>query len=182
MVMTSMRAKASEKLKIVSSRRRAQILPMVQYRPNVAALMVDPLGSLLICERANVPGAWQFPQGGVDPGESMEQALFREVREEVGLEAEHYEVTAMRKGYRYLYPEDIREKKVRKHGSHGQEQTYFLCRLKAGAPPVNVDQKPREFRAYRWIVPQEFDLDWLPEFKREVYRAVMRDFFKVELR
>jgi putative (di)nucleoside polyphosphate hydrolase len=108
--------------------------------------------------------------------------LFREVREEIGLEAEHYEVTAMRKGYRYLYPEDIREKKVRKHGSHGQEQTYFLCRLKAGAPPVNVDQKPREFRAYRWIVPQEFDLDWLPEFKREVYRTVMRDFFKVELR
>ena len=120
---------------------------MVQYRSNVAALMVDPSGSLLICERVNVPGAWQFPQGGVDPGESLEQALFREVREEVGLEAEHYEVTAMRKGYRYLYPEDIREKKVRKHGSHGQEQTYFLCRLKAGAPPVNVDQKPRECRA-----------------------------------
>ena len=155
---------------------------MVQYRSNVAALVVDPSGSLLICERANVPGAWQFPQGGVDPGESLEQALFREVREEVGLEAEHYEVTAMRKGYRYLYPEDIREKKVRKHGSHGQEQTYFLCRLKVGAPPVNVDQKPREFRAYRWILPREFDLDWLPEFKREVYRAVMRDFFKVELR
>ena len=144
--------------------------------------MVDSSGSLLICERANVPGAWQFPQGGVDPGESLEQALFREVREEVGLEAEHYEVTAMRKGYRYLYPEDIREKKVRKHGSHGQEQTYFMCRLKAGAPPVNVDQKPREFRAYRWILPPEFDLDWLPPFKRDVYRAVMRDFFKVELR
>ena len=90
MVMTSMRAKASEKLKIVSSRRRAQISPMVQYRSNVAALVVDPSGSLLICERVNVPGAWQFPQGGVDPGESLEQALFREVREEVGLEAEHY--------------------------------------------------------------------------------------------
>ncbi|MFZ9941737.1 MAG: NUDIX domain-containing protein, partial [Luteolibacter sp.] len=181
-MMTSTRTKASEKLRIVSSRGREQISRMVRYRPNVAALMVDPSGSLLICERANVAGAWQFPQGGIDPGESPEQALFREVREEIGLKAEHYEVTAMRDGYRYLYPEDVREKKVRKHGSHGQEQTYFLCQLKAGAPAVNVDQKPREFRAYRWILPQEFDLDWLPEFKREVYRAVMRDFFKVELR
>ena len=53
--------------------------------------------------------------------------------------------------------------------------------LRDGAPPVNVNQKPREFRAYRWILPEEFDLDWLPHFKREVYRQVMRDFFKVEL-
>jgi putative (di)nucleoside polyphosphate hydrolase len=44
-----------------------------------------------------------------------------------------------------------------------------------------VRQKQREFRAYRWIFPVEFDLDWLPAFKRDVYREVMRDFFQVEL-
>ena len=86
-----------------------------------------------------------------------------------------------REGYRYLYPQGARGKKLRKHGSHGQEQTYFLCHLKPGAPQVNVDQKPREFRAYRWIPPEEFDLDWLPEFKRDVYREVMRDFFRIAL-
>jgi putative (di)nucleoside polyphosphate hydrolase len=72
-------------------------------------------------------------------------------------------------------------KKVRKHGSHGQEQTYFLCQLRTNAPQVNVKQKRPEFRAYRWIPPEEFDLDWLPAFKRDVYREVMRDFFQVEL-
>lgn len=154
---------------------------MIRYRPNVAALVVNPEGNLLICERFTLPGAWQFPQGGVDAGESLEQALFREVREEVGLRADHYEVIERRDGYRYLYPEEVRGKKVRKHGNHGQEQTYFLCHLKQGAPPVNVNQKPREFRAYRWILPEEFDLDWLPAFKRDVYREVMRDFFKIEL-
>ncbi|RYD44560.1 MAG: NUDIX domain-containing protein [Verrucomicrobiaceae bacterium] len=154
---------------------------MVRYRPNVAALVVNPVGNLLICERWTIPGAWQFPQGGVDAGESLEQALYREVQEEVGLMAHHYEVVDRRDGYRYLYPEHVRWKKVRKHGSHGQEQTYFLCKLKADAPPVNVDQKGREFRAYRWILPEEFDLDWLPAFKRDVYREVMRDFFKIEL-
>lgn len=154
---------------------------MVRYRPNVAALVVNPAGCLLICERASVPGAWQFPQGGVDPGESLEQALFREVREEVGLLPQHYEVLAQREGYRYLYPQDVRGKKLRKHGNHGQEQTYFLCLLKDGAPPVNVNQPSREFRAYRWIPPEEFDLDWLPSFKRDVYRDVMWDFFQIEL-
>ena len=154
---------------------------MVRYRPNVAALVVNEGGSLLICERCTMPGAWQFPQGGVDKGESLEEALFREVREEVGLEPRHYEVMTSRGGYRYLYPENVCGKKLRKHGSHGQEQTYFLCHLEAAAPPVNVNQRQPEFRAYRWILPEEFDLDWLPAFKRDVYREVMRDFFRVVL-
>ena len=166
---------------IVSARAISQSRPMVRFRPNVAALMVNPVGNLLICERATVPGAWQFPQGGVDSGETLEQALFREVWEEVGLGPEWYDVAERRNGYRYLYPKDVRNRKLRKHGSHGQEQTYFLCHLKPGAPEVNVNRSPREFRAYRWILPSEFDLDWLPAFKREVYRDVMRDFFKIEL-
>lgn len=154
---------------------------METFRPNVAALVVNSAGNLLICERSNLPGAWQFPQGGVDKGESDLQALFREVREEIGLKKDHYEILRSRGGYRYLYPEDIREKKLKKHGNHGQVQTYFLCKLRDNAPPVNVNQNPREFGAYRWILPEEFDLDWLPPFKHEVYIAVMSDFFDVNL-
>lgn len=154
---------------------------MVRYRPNVAALMVNADGNLLICERSTIPGAWQFPQGGVDNGESMEEGLFREVCEEVGLKPHHYEVLERRDGYRYLYPPGVRAKKMKKHGNHGQEQTYFLCKLKPEAPDINVHQTPQEFSAYRWIQPEEFDLDWLPTFKHEVYKAVMEDFFGVSL-
>jgi len=154
---------------------------MVRYRSNVAALMIDANGNLLICERSNLPGAWQFPQGGVDPGEQIEQALYREIREEIGLSKEHYDILRRKDGYRYLYPEDVRSKKIQKHGNHGQEQTYFLCKLRPNAPDIDVNQSPREFRSYRWIQPNEFDLDWLPPFKHEVYRAVMKDFFHVDL-
>ena len=154
---------------------------MVSFRQNVAALMVDAAGRLLVCERWNIPGAWQFPQGGVDAGEEAQDALFREVREEVGLLPEHYEVVERRGGYRYMYPPEVRLRKLRKHGNHGQEQTYFRCLLRADAPPVNVEQQPREFGDFRWIAPEEFRLGWLPEFKREVYRQVLRDFFAVEV-
>ncbi|GAA5478972.1 RNA pyrophosphohydrolase [Haloferula helveola] len=138
-------------------------------------------GQLLICERWTVPGAWQFPQGGVDPGETSLEALHREVKEEIGLSPSHYEVIRSREGYRYLYPEEVRSKKVRKHGCQGQEQVYYLCRLLDGAPEVDVNQRPREFARHRWIPPEEFDLDWLPEFKRDVYRQVMKDFFRIKL-
>ena len=111
---------------------------MVRYRPNVAALILNTNGSLLICERSNMPGAWQFPQGGVDNGESIEQALIREVREEVGLGKNDYEILESREGYRYLYPPEVRVKKIRKNGSHGQEQTYFLCKLKPTAPAIKL--------------------------------------------
>ena len=138
-------------------------------------------GRLLICERWQVPGAWQFPQGGVDPGETPAEALRREVGEEIGLRRKDYEVLESRTGYRYLYPEEVRKKKVRKHGCQGQEQEYFLCRLREGAAEIDTNQRPREFARHRWILPEEFDLDWLPAFKREVYREVMRDFFRVKL-
>ena len=154
---------------------------MVRFRPNVAALFIRPEGQLLVCERSTFPGSWQFPQGGVDLGETLDQALAREVREEIGLLPEHYEVLRQESGYRYLYPPQARLKKRKKHGFHGQEQTYYLCRLKPGAPEVNVNQSPREFSAYRWIEPTEFDLEWLPRFKRDVYRLVMKDFFGIEL-
>jgi len=154
----------------------------MKYRPNVAALIVNDAGQLLVCERSGIPGAWQFPQGGVDEGESPEEALAREIREEIGLRTGNYEIVKSKGGYRYLYPPEIKQKKLARHGHDGQQQTYFLCRLKPGGlRMIDVNQQPREFQDCRWIDPAGFRLEWLPEFKREVYRAVLNDFFGVEM-
>lgn len=148
----------------------------VEYRPNVAGILQRPSdGSILICERLSPPGAWQFPQGGVDKGESPEQALRRELEEEVGIKEADYEVVEQRGGYRYEFPGGVL--KWGKYG--GQEQTYFLCRLKLADVAIDVDRPHREFSSYRWIRPEEFELGWLPLFKREVYAAVLQDFFGI---
>ena len=72
---------------------------MARYRANVAILLLDAEERVLICERAKIPDAWQFPQGGVDKGESLEDALFREVREEIGLPPWSYQILRFRHGY-----------------------------------------------------------------------------------
>ncbi len=62
------------------------------YRPNVAGMMVRQDGKLLICERSGQKGAWQFPQGGIDPGETALDAVRREIREGVGFLPTQYDI------------------------------------------------------------------------------------------
>src|SRR5439155_26592113 len=93
----------------------------IRYRPNVAAIVSNAAGEILVCERADRPGAWQFPQGGVDDGETHEQALLRELHEEISIEPDDVRIVLRKGPYRYLYPSGFT-----KHGCHGAEQFYFL--------------------------------------------------------
>lgn len=147
-----------------------------RYRPNAAGIVQRTDGRILICERVREPGSWQFAQGGVDPGETMEQALVREMEEELSLGPEDYLVITKKGPYRYLFGKGRKKK-----GFDGQQQIYFLTLMTCPERKINVVTPHQEFRSVRWIRPEEFDLCWLPEFKREVYQAVLRDFFGVEI-
>lgn len=146
-----------------------------RYRPNAAGILQRTDGRILVCERLNEPGAWQFAQGGIDSGETMEQALLREMQEELSLRPKDYLIICHKGPYRYLFGKGRKKK-----GYDGQEQTYFLTLMTCPEERINVATARPEFRRTRWINPAEFDLCWLPEFKREVYRAVLFDFFGVE--
>lgn len=149
----------------------------VLFRPNVAALIFNARGELFIAERVHVREAWQFPQGGVDPGEELQVALLRELREEIGLLPQAVEVQESRGGYRYAFP-----KNRLKHGIYGgQDQTYFRCRFLGQDSDIDLNTEHREFARWRWIEPAQFRLDWVPRFKRAVYLQVFRDFMGLEL-
>jgi putative (di)nucleoside polyphosphate hydrolase len=147
-----------------------------RYRPNVAAIIQRADGRVLIGQRSDFPESWQFPQGGIDPGESPEQALRREVQEEVGLADHAYDVRQSRGPYRYDFPSG-----PDRRGYRGQEQMYFLCAVSGPeTPECDLRRTCGEFAALRWVAIGEFPLSAVPPMKREVYRAVLRDFFGAE--
>jgi putative (di)nucleoside polyphosphate hydrolase len=147
-----------------------------KFRPNVAAIVRRSNGHILVGERSDRAGCWQFPQGGIKNSETPEQALQRELQEEISLPPDRYQTSDRRGPYRYLFPPGRK-----KEGFDGQEQTYFLVDLL----PSHFEPSPHtpdpEFRAIRWIWPHEFEIAWVPSFKREVYRQVMCDVFQLRL-
>jgi len=148
-----------------------------RYRSNVGAILKRADGKILIGERSNVGGAWQFPQGGVKKFETTREALVRELKEELSLVPGHYRVIESKWPYRYLFPPGRT-----KEGFDGQEQTYFLVEFTGADSNINVTTDEPEFARFRWIEPSEFRIDWVPKFKRAVYRKVFSDFFGIVLR
>ena len=144
-----------------------------RYRPNVAAILQRPDGLVLIGQRSDFPESWQFPQGGIDEGESPEQALRREVQEEVGIAADAYQVTARSGPHRYDFPAG-----PDRRGFDGQEQVYFLCSLLGKTPPKpDLTGTCGEFSALRWVEVHDFPVHFAPPMKQEVYRTVLRQIF-----
>jgi putative (di)nucleoside polyphosphate hydrolase len=148
----------------------------IKFRPNVAGILRNPRGEILVCERLGVAGAWQFPQGGIDKGETHEEALERELGEEIGLEKHDYTVVEKRGPFRYLFGNG-----KEKRGFHGNEQHYLLADFVGRPSRINLATKEPEFQDHRWIQPHEFKVHWLPEMKHAVYRKVFEEFFRIKI-
>ncbi len=147
------------------------------YRPNVAAIVLSakyPLKcEIFIASRTDVENAWQFPQGGIDEGEGVEEALFRELEEEIG--TREIEIIAQYpKWVSYDFPPAIRDKMK---PYDGQIQRYFLVKLKKGAK-VNINTHTPEFSEYKFVETQNIS-EYITFFKRTVYKQVLK-YFKEE--
>ena len=155
---------------------KGEALPRILYRPNVAAVILNVRNEMLVAQRSGIRSAWQFPQGGVDPGEALEEALFREIEEEVGIIPDLIQILDRKGGYRYNFP-----KGRLKFGVYGgQEQVYYLCKFLGKDSDINLDTTCREFDHWRWIAPDKFRMEWVPRFKLQVYQNVLKDFFGLE--
>jgi len=144
------------------------------YRPNVGIIICNRKNEVFWGKRVK-QHAWQFPQGGIDPGETPEAAMYRELHEEVGLQPQHVEILGRTRDWlRYDVPEQWLRRDWR--GNYrGQKQIWFLLRLVGRDTDVQLrsSQKP-EFDAWRWNdywVP----LESVVEFKREVYQLALSE-------
>jgi putative (di)nucleoside polyphosphate hydrolase len=144
------------------------------FRANVGIILIDRAGRVLIAGRRG-RGGWQFPQGGIRPGEEVEAAMFRELREEVGLEPADVEVMGSTEGcVRYRLPERF-IRRERTPLCIGQKQRWYLLELTGAVERVRFDLTPDpEFDRCRWV-----DY-WRPVkevvyFKRPVYVRALQE-------
>jgi putative (di)nucleoside polyphosphate hydrolase len=144
------------------------------YRPNVGIILVNGRNEVFWGKRIR-EHAWQFPQGGIKRGESPQQAMFRELREETGLMPDHVRVIGRtREWLRYDVPAQWVRREIRSH-YRGQKQIWFLIRMIGRDSDVDLRASGQpEFDAWRWN-PYWVPLDSVIEFKREVYRLALEE-------
>ena len=144
------------------------------FRPNVGIILLNPKNQVFWGKRIRTH-SWQFPQGGIDRGESPEQAMYRELHEEVGLRPQHVRLVARTRDWlRYEVPDRYIRRESRGH-YRGQKQIWYLLQLLGHDWDLNLRATDHpEFDAWRWNdywVP----LDVVVEFKRGVYEMALTE-------
>jgi len=151
------------------------------FRPNVGIILSNAKNEVFWGKRIR-EHSWQFPQGGIKHGETPEQAMFRELREEIGLQPDHVRIVGRTRDWlRYEVPESWIRREWR--GSYrGQKQIWFLLRLIGRDSDISLRSTDHpEFDAWRW---HDY---WIPleaviEFKREVYSQALNELSRLLFR
>lgn len=144
------------------------------YRKGVGMVLLNKDNKVFVGKRVDTKSeAWQMPQGGIDKGETDDEAVLRELAEEVG--TNKVEIISKSK---YWYNYDLPEALVPKvwNGKYkGQRQKWFLIRFIGDDSDVNIATEHQEFCEWKWVDFEEL-LDMIVPFKREIYSYVMDEF------
>lgn len=145
------------------------------YRANVGIIVCNRDKQLFWGHRIGHLDSWQFPQGGIDDGETPEEAMYRELKEETGLSSTDVNILGKTKGWlRYRLPQRL----IRKNSTKlciGQKQIWFLLELVSDDNAVNVngDVSP-EFDHWKWV-DYWYPVNEVIYFKRKVYARALTE-------
>ena len=144
------------------------------YRPNVGIILVNKWGQVLWARRIG-QNAWQFPQGGIKVDEEPEQALYRELHEEVGLLPDDVVILAKTQGWlRYRLPKRLQRRSA-SPVCIGQKQKWFLLYMNCPDHKVSFKHTDNpEFDGWRWV-SYWYPVSQVVLFKRDVYRKALKE-------
>lgn len=150
------------------------------YRSGVGIILINDKRQVFFAKRIGML-AWQFPQGGMKEEETPEQTMYRELKEEIGLNPEDVQILATsRRWLRYRLPTRL----VRHYAKPlciGQKQKWFLLRLVSAETQIDLQANGSpEFDAWAWVSYWQ-PLKQVVAFKRRVYVMVLKEFAKVAL-
>lgn len=145
------------------------------FRPNVGIIVANQAAEVLWAKRVRQQ-AWQFAQGGIQRGESPEQAMERELAEELGLTLNDVEVIGSTAGWlSYRLPRQYLRRRKNGRTCIGQRQKWFVLRLTGPESRVRLDRcETPEFDGWRWV-DWWYPVEQVVEFKREVYEAALTE-------
>lgn len=148
------------------------------YRPNVGIIICN-INKKVLWARRYKQHSWQFPQGGINDGETAKQAMYRELFEEIGLRNNDVRILASTKKWLYY---TIPNKLIRWDSNPiyiGQKQKWFLLQLICSENNINIKkEKIPEFDNWRWV-NLWYPINQVITFKRNVYRQVIKEFSKL---
>ena len=147
------------------------------YRANVGIIISNQNGQVLWAQRMG-QDAWQFPQGGIKQDETAEQAMYRELWEEVGLSSEDVRIVASTTSWlRYKLPKRM----VRRYEQPvciGQKQKWFLLTLASAESKLNLEvSEIPEFQGWKWV-DYWYPVEHVVYFKKRVYRCALQQLKK----
>jgi putative (di)nucleoside polyphosphate hydrolase len=145
--------------------------PHEYFRASVGVAVVNDANQVLALERADVPGSWQLPQGGIEAGETPEEAAYRELHEETGITRDQIELVAELPDWlTYELPSASRSRKT----GRGQTQRWFIVRLKDENAEIRLQPSSGspEFTAWKWVDPEGLLTHVVP-FRRPVYGRIV---------
>ncbi len=143
------------------------------YRPAVGMMLLNAENKIFVGQRIDSKdAAWQMPQGGIGPTEDTDQAMLRELQEEIG--TRNVEIIVKSKTwYKYDLPPELAGR-LWKGKFKGQKQIWYALRFRGKDKDINIHTYHPEFRAWKWIDKSEL-LDLIIPFKRDLYAHVLND-------
>ena len=148
------------------------------YRKNIGIILCNSKNELLICKRIK-ENSWQFPQGGFEKNESSEDAMFRELFEEIGLQKNNIAILGKTKKWlKYDLPKKY-QRKTNNQLCVGQKQIWFLLRLISNDQSINLrTSKKPEFDAWEWVSEKK-PLEIVISFKKNVYVKALNELLPI---
>ena len=120
------------------------------FRRNAGIVVFRADKKVLLCQRNDMADSWQFPQGGIEEGETPEQAAMRELKEETSL-AGLKQIKTLSEAARYHFPpEVIAQMQKRGFNNAGQDMYWSLFYFDGQDSAINLQNAEPEFKAFKW--------------------------------